>query len=593
MKWWARRRLRAKIFLPFSALIVAVLLATLWAIGAAIGGWVEGSLKRQFIVTGDVFRGLMAERADRLIGETKMLSFDFALKPAIVTHDPDTVLSVASNHRDRIGVELLWIADEKGRLLAGSDNVRGEAAPTAQPGRDLTALVPVADAMATDKPAVAVTELDGRLMQLAAVPVFGPGEETIGYLLAGEPIDDATARQLEASTGPAVSFLTPTRVFASSWSDAPRQELFPGGAIGPSALRGHLQRAAAAAQTEPATFLLRLPDNRLLSILIPVEARVGEPLFALVQDSYDRALGPLARLTWWVAMIGAAGVLAALVVGRLIAGGIAAPVQALVGAMRRVLTGDFRQRLAVRREDEIGFLADTFNEMVAGLEEREHIKETFGRFVSRDVAAAVLSGSLPLDGERREVTILFQDVRGFTSLAEGTDPPVLVRIVNALFTEMVAAVEAEGGIIRVFTGDGVMALFGAPVAHDDDPARAVRAALDMMARLPALSARVEAEGLPPLRIGIGIATGEVIVGRMGPDARSEYNVVGDAANLASRIEGLNKELGTTILISVATAARLGDEFHLGRRATLPVKGKELPVEVVEVLGCAPVARRTG
>jgi len=210
-----------------------------------------------------------------------------------------------------------------------------------------------------------------------------------------------------------------------------------------------------------------------------------------------------------------------------------------------------------------------------------------------DVAAAVLSGSLPLDGERREVTILFQDVRGFTTLAEHADPPVLVRIVNALFTEMVAAVEAEGGIIRVFTGDGVMALFGAPVAHQDDPARAVRAALDMMARLPALSARVEAEGLPPLRIGVGIATGEVIVGRMGPDARSEYNVVGDAANLASRIEGLNKELGTTILISVATAAQLGAEFHLGRRATLPVKGKELPVEVVEVLGCGTVARRVG
>ena len=128
--------------------------------------------------------------------------------------------------------------------------------------------------------------------------------------------------------------------------------------------------------------------------------------------------------------------------------------------------------------------------MVAGLEERERIKETFGRFVSRDVAAAVLSGQLPLDGERREVTILFQDVRDFTTLAERTDPRILVRVVNRLFTEMVAAVEAQGGIIREFTGDGVMALFGAPVAHDDDPARAVRAALDMLARLPALNAHV-------------------------------------------------------------------------------------------------------
>jgi adenylate cyclase len=231
--------------------------------------------------------------------------------------------------------------------------------------------------------------------------------------------------------------------------------------------------------------------------------------------------------------------------------------------------------------------------MVAGLQDRERIKETFGHFVSRDVAAAVLSGELPLDGERREVSVLFQDVRDFTTIAEHTDPRLLVRVVNRLFTEMVAAVEAQGGIIRVFTGDGVMALFGAPVAHPDHAARAVRAGLDMVARLPALNAGLQADQLPALRIGVGIATGEVIVGRMGPDQRSEYNVVGDAANLASRIEGLNKELGTVILIAAATAARLGDEFALGRRTSLPVKGKDRPVEVVEVVTVAPGARQAG
>ena len=180
--------------------------------------------------------------------------------------------------------------------------------------------------------------------------------------------------------------------------------------------------------------------------------------------------------------------------------------QALVAAMRRVLAGDFSQRLDVRREDEIGFLARSFNEMVAGLEERERIKDTFGRFVSRDVAAAVLGGKLPLDGERREVTILFQDVRGFTTIAEHTDPPMLVRIVNRLFTEMVAAVEAQGGIIRQFTGDGVMALFGAPVVHDDDPARAVRAgARHAGAPAGAECASSRPSSLPALRIGVGIA----------------------------------------------------------------------------------------
>jgi class 3 adenylate cyclase len=122
------------------------------------------------------------------------------------------------------------------------------------------------------------------------------------------------------------------------------------------------------------------------------------------------------------------------------------------------------------------------------------------------------------------------------------------------------------------------------VAHPDDPERAVRAALDMVARLPALNRQLEADGLERLRIGIGIHTGDVVAGRIGPDRRSEYSVVGDAPNLASRIEGLTKEMHTAILVSAVTAARLGDSFQLGRRAVLPVKGKEHPVEVVEVVG---------
>jgi len=583
MSWWARRRLRTRIFFPHSVLIVGVLLATLWVVGAAVGRWVEGSLKRQFDVVGNVFGGLMAERADRLIGETSLLASDFALKRALATYDPATLASVAGNHGDRIGVDLLWFADEKGRLLATS---HGEA----EPGRDLTTLAPLAGAMASDTPSVAVTEVDGGLVQIVAVPIFGP--DPIGYLLAGEAIDDATARQLQANTGPAVSFLTPTRAFASSWTESERARLFPDGTIALAELRQRLAQNAGQSGERPA-FLLTDHGERLLSVLIPIEAQLGEPLFALVQESYDRALGPLAYLPRWVALIGALGLLAALLVGGVIAEGIAAPVQALVAAMRRVLTGDFRQRLTVTREDEIGFLANSFNEMVAGLEEREQIKDTFGRFVSHDVAAAVLGGKLPLGGEWREVTILFQDVRGFTSVAERIDPPVLVGIVNRLFTEMVAAVEAQGGIIRQFTGDGVMALFGAPVVHDDDPARAVRAALDMLARLPALNAQLAAENLPALRIGIGVHTGEVIAGRFGPDSRSEYSVIGDAPNLASRIEGLNKEVQSELLISAETAARVGDEFQFGRRVVLAVKGKEKPVEVVEVLSGAAAARQVG
>jgi adenylate cyclase len=191
---------------------------------------------------------------------------------------------------------------------------------------------------------------------------------------------------------------------------------------------------------------------------------------------------------------------------------------------------------------------------------------------------------MPLLGERREVTMLFQDIRDFTGISEKIAPEELVGMLNQFFTEIVAAVEAEGGVVKQFLGDGVKTLFGAPLAHADAPDRAVRAALAMVARLEALNIYLNSQNLPTLRIGVGIHTGEVIAGQIGPDTRVEYDVTGEAVNVASRVEGLTKEMHTTILISEATAARMGPGFTLGRAAELRVRDKEKPVKVVEVLG---------
>jgi len=270
-------------------------------------------------------------------------------------------------------------------------------------------------------------------------------------------------------------------------------------------------------------------------------------------------------------------------IGISLAAGIISPMRTLVGAMHRVLRGDLRHHAQVDRGDEIGFLARSFNEMVDGLREREHLKNTFGRFVSRDVAEAVLHGRVPLGGERLEVSILFQDIRGFTALSEQLDPGTLLRVLNQLFTEVVAAVEAEGGMVKQFTGDGVMALFGAPQAREDHCERAVRAALGIVDRLANVNLILQSQGVPPLRIGVGLHTGEVVAGLIGPDERVEYGVVGEPVNLASRVEGLTKDLAATILVSKDIAAHLGPQFLLGRTALLPVKGRAQPVDVVEVL----------
>ncbi len=563
MSWWARLRLRGKIFLALAALIVALLLLTLGLVQLSITSQTERTVNEQLKVTGQVFRRLVAERAARLRTNSTLLAGDFALKRAIATYDESTLTSVALNYQRRIGVDLLWITDEKGVLLADSRG-RRKAGETPFAGV-------LRDALAGGGATAVIAELDGGLFQIVAVPVLGP--DVIGGLVLATSIDDATARQLRRETGSVISFLTAERLFASSLSSRWRAQLFPGDRM-PADWSSH---------TGGEPFLAVAGGERWLSLLVPIAADLPAPLFTVVQRSYDDALAPLVALRRRILAIGGVALGLALLVGAGLAGGITAPIQTLVAGMRQVLQGDFGHRLRVERQDEIGFLSSSFNEMVAGLEEREQIKETFGRYVSRPVAEAILSKRLPLAGERREVTILFQDIRGFTTISEQFDPAALVGILNQFFTEVVAAVEAEGGVIRQFTGDGVMALFGAPEAHPDDPERAVRAALAMVARLGPLNQRFAAAGLPALRIGIGIHTGEVIVGKMGPDTRLEYNVIGDPVNTASRIEGLTKEVHTTILVSSVTAARLGPAIRLGRSLVLPIRGKEHPVEVVEIL----------
>jgi class 3 adenylate cyclase len=291
-----------------------------------------------------------------------------------------------------------------------------------------------------------------------------------------------------------------------------------------------------------------------------------------------RALGP------WMAFLILLNVAISVAIVTLMSRRVRNSMQELLGKMHRILEGDLSQPWRPRTTDEFLDLGSGFNTMLLGLRDREVIKDTFGRFVSQDVADAVLEGRIPLHGELREVSILFQDIRGFTSLSERTPPVELLQFINTFFTEMVAAVESQGGVVKQFTGDGVMALFGAPVGHVEDPVRAVRAALNMLARLEDLNRRRDTNGDAALRIGVGIHTGEVVAGCIGPDKRVEYGVVGDAVNLASRVQDLTKEVGAAILVTEATAARLGSHFTFGKQAVLQVRGKTEPIRVIEVLG---------
>jgi adenylate cyclase len=217
--------------------------------------------------------------------------------------------------------------------------------------------------------------------------------------------------------------------------------------------------------------------------------------------------------------------------------------------------------------------------------EKRKMKRLFGQYVSKDVYDQLVANPelARLGGQRREMTVLFSDIRGFTTVSESGRPEDIVATLNEYFTSMVNIVFTHKGTVDKFVGDMVMALFGAPLDDPDHARHAVDAALEMIRELHRLNDKWSAEGRPPLDIGIGISTGPMIAGNIGSDTIMSYTVIGDAVNLGARLESLNKQYSTRIIISQATREALPDRYAVRPLGDVVVKGKTRPVAIYEVL----------
>ncbi|HKC50259.1 MAG TPA: adenylate/guanylate cyclase domain-containing protein, partial [Myxococcota bacterium] len=420
------------------------------------------------------------------------------------------------------------------------------------------------------------------------------GDEVHGIVLLGEPLDRELLESLRAITGVDLALLSRRQVLATTLSTA-QAGLLPRA----------LERLARRAAQEPASAgiaELRLGSERFLALRSELDPGTPEA------DAGFLLLSPLAQeiaaLRAFRATLFAVGLLvlaAALAVGYALARGITRPVAALGRAARRIGAGDLGARVDIATGDELESLGDAFNEMAAGLRERELIKSTLERYVSKNVAAELLRdpGRVALAGARRELTVLFVDLGGFTSLAEELAPEVVVAHLNEYFDAVCGAVLEEDGTVKDFQGDGVVAFWGAPILQPDHAARASRAALAIAARLERLRARWVARGStagPALAVGaaapgyrLGLHSAELVAGEIGSAERGAYGIVGDGMNLAARIEGANKLYGTRVLISDATRAALGPEFLVREIDHVRVVGRRQPVRLFELVSLAASA----
>jgi len=258
---------------------------------------------------------------------------------------------------------------------------------------------------------------------------------------------------------------------------------------------------------------------------------------------------------------------------------IASPLRELADVARRIRHGQLDVTIAPRSRDEIGVLARAMGDMVHALRDRDFVRETFGRYVSPELAERALRdrGALRLGGEVREVAMLMSDLRGFTELSERLGPAAMIDLLNRYLARMTPVIVQHGGTIDEFIGDAIFVLFGAPFSGPDDAERAVRCAWAMQQALVAFDEENQAQGLPRLTMGIGLHLGPVVAGNIGSPERLKYGVVGPAVNMVSRIQTLTA--GGEVLLSDDLLSRVSSFVTVTPGRVERVKGAREPVTV--------------
>ncbi len=308
----------------------------------------------------------------------------------------------------------------------------------------------------------------------------------------------------------------------------------------------------------------------------------GCGIIATIQES--RAYEQVYRIQRWNVYLLAIILTLAILIVYIFGKTMATPIRSLVAATEKIKEGNYSIDIAPTTRDEIGLLTGSFIEMGQGLAEREKMKEAFGKFVNKEIAERVLKGEIALGGERKNVAIFFSDIRNFTAISEKLEPEEVVEFLNEYMTRMVNCVNETKGVVDKYIGDAIMAVWGAPVSSGNDTENAVNAALAMRQELLRFNEGRGGDRKPVIKIGCGINTGPVLAGQIGSEERMEYTVIGDAVNLASRIETLTKPFGTDILISEDAYRLVKGIFRTVPMQRITVKGKSDPQQIYTVLG---------
>jgi adenylate cyclase len=513
--------------------------------------------------TASAFNNQINTRNNALTQAGKLVSGDFAFKTAYASMREQTIRSALDNHRQRVGADLMLLLSLDGKTIAGSGQTAGSFI-------DEQNMFPFPDFIGKVMEAGEASGMvaqDNAIYSIIAVPLLTPVPSA--WIILGFQVDDALIRQLQQDSHADVSIVT--RSTAADWK------------VGQTTLKTDATEALinALQQSQPdlgKTVDMPIGSSSWFTFISPLPHWGDTAIYAVLQRSSDDALAPYYRLRQLLLALLVAALIISVIAGGAIASSVTRPVQALVSFAGQIQRGDYQQEVAVGQRDELGQLAQAFNDMSKGLRERDKVRNLLGKVISPEIAEELINKDVKLGGEEREMTILFTDLRNFTGLSEKRAPAEVLTLLNEYLTLMTAVIDKHGGVVDKYIGDAIMALFGAPLELPDHANRAVHCAIEMTQTLASMNRDFRARGLPELGMGIGVNTGNVVVGNMGSKDRLNYTVIGDNVNLASRLESVTKEYGVPIIVSEATRILTVDiEYRMLDRIT--VKGKQEAVTI--------------
>lgn len=561
MSRWAFKHFRSRLLFYFIGLFVLTLSSVFILVDRIFQQHTEAAIRNELIVTERVFSKLLQERSEQLTQWTIALAGDFAFKRVMTTHDHETLLSALLNLSERVHTDAALLISIDYKLLADVAHPNDQGRPFFA-----EALIKQAEEYGT---ASTLTLIDLQLYQLVAVPILAP--DPIAWLCIGFKIDQRVVEQLKQLTQLEIGILSLSKTGS----------LLHASTLPPEnhAAANNDRRKSIGAES----FFEVYGNTRYLSRLVVLHQQDDVSIAALIQRSWHDALADFYRLRWLMMTIAFSGIVIILLIGAWLAKTVSQPMQLLVNGVRAIGLGDYHYKVRIDARDEIGELGRAFNEMSGQLAEKEKIRHLLGKVVSPAVVNELMNSEISLGGETREITALFSDLAGFTTIAETMQPGALVALLNDYLTQMSQQINANDGVIDKFIGDAVVAFWGAPVIAENHAALALQSALAMQRALSQLRNQWQILGLPLLTMRIGINTGAAVVGNMGSIDRMDYTMMGDTVNLAARLEGANKYYGTGILLSEYTYAQVKDMFLCRELDRVRVHGKQQAVSVYQLI----------